>query len=263
MLNRLLNEVIYMGYFYTFRLARWKRWGIVLLLSFLMILAVWIQREVIFSFFYADEPAAIAKGNEDIEKISLTFNISWGEERVHDILDTLEDEDVQATFFVSGEWAERHPQIVEKIVDANHELGMLGYRYKSYIEQDLETVREDLRLAKNTFEKMNIENMRFLRPPNGHFNDDVIELAESVGLQVVHWTVNPRDWENPGTENIVEEVMKETANGSIILLHASDSVKQTNQALEILLPQLKDAGYSFVSITELINQGDLEARLIE
>lgn len=252
-----------MGYFYSFHLPHWKRWGIFLLVSFLLILALWIQRESIFPYFYADEPAALAKGNENLEKISLTFNISWGEERVHDILNTLREQDVQATFFVSGEWAERHPQIVGKIVDENHELGMLGYRYKSYVEQDLETVRRDLDLAKNTFKKMNIENMRFLRPPNGHFNDDIIELAESVGLEVVHWTVNPRDWENPGTKSIVESVMQETSNGSIILLHASDSVKQTNEALKIILPQLKDAGYSFVSMTELIHQGDLETKLIE
>ncbi len=65
-----------------------------------------------------DEQVALTKGNKNENNIALTFNISWGEEKVYDILNVLNEHKVRATFFVSGEWAERHPQIMEEISEA-------------------------------------------------------------------------------------------------------------------------------------------------
>src|SRR5699024_6334186 len=129
------------------------------------------------------------------------------EERVFDILEELDQEQVQATFFLSGEWAERHPDIVEEISDQEHEIGMLGYRYKSYLEQEIDEVRKDLRMAEEIFQKLGYEDTKILRAPNGHFNEDILELAEEMGFQVIHWNINTHDWENPGTDKIVDMVM--------------------------------------------------------
>src|SRR5699024_7742533 len=155
-----------------------------------------------------------------VQTCALPIYISWGEERVHDILQQLETDQVQATFFVSGEWAERHPDILKKIVEGQHELGMLGYRYKSYLDQEIDQVRKDLLHAKEVFKKMGYEDMELLRTTSCHFNKEIIELAENLGFKVIHWNVHPHDWKNPGTEAIVDYVMRETSNGDIILLHA-------------------------------------------
>ena len=209
------------------------------------------------------EQVALTKGSEAEPNIALTFNISWGEEKVHDILDQLEKEEVQATFFLSGEWAERHPAIVEKITEGKHEIGMLGYRYKSYLKQEIEQVRSDLHLAQEVFGKLGHKNLKLLRTPSGHFNEEVLELAKTMGLEVVHWNVNPNDWDNPGTEMIVDAVMKSASNGDILLLHASDSAKQTAGALETILPGLKNKGFTFVPISELISQAQAEIEIVE
>src|SRR5699024_6899819 len=140
--------------------------------------------------------------------IALTFHIRWGEERVHDILEKLEENDVQATFFLRGEWAERHTEIVEEITEKNHEIGMLGDRYKSYLDQDIEQVRQDIVHAKEVFAKLGYEDIHYMRTPSGHFNKEVIELVRELGLEVIHWNIDTNDWTNPGTEEIVNTVMK-------------------------------------------------------
>ncbi|WP_085993618.1 polysaccharide deacetylase family sporulation protein PdaB [Oceanobacillus senegalensis] len=249
-----------MKHFYVWKFRRFKRWLLIAILAFASALFLWISDNGAFS---KDKPVAITKGSSDEPNIGLTFNISWGDERIHDILEQLEKNQTQATFFVSGEWAERHPTILEKISEGNHELGMLGYRYKSYIDQEIEQVRSDLISAKEVFEKLGYEDMELLRPPNGHFDEEILKLAEEMNFQVVHWNINPNDWKNPGTQVIVDKVMKETKNGDIILLHASDSVKQTSEALETILPGLKNKGFQFVPISEIITQAHAKSKIVD
>lgn len=252
-----------MEHFYTFRFNKWKRWLVVVVFALLAAGFLWFERDNSFFVFSTDKPVAFSKGNADEENIGLTFNISWGEEKVYNILEQLEENNVQATFFLSGEWAERHPDIVEEISEGEHEIGMLGYRYQSYLDQELDEVRSDLLQAREVFEKLGFEDLNLLRTPSGHFNQEVIELAEELNFQVVHWNVNPHDWENPGTQTIIDTVMKETENGDIILMHASDAVKQTSEALSTILPGLKNKGFEFVPVTELINQAHAESELID
>ncbi|WP_010651996.1 polysaccharide deacetylase family sporulation protein PdaB [Oceanobacillus massiliensis] len=251
-----------MDHFYVIGRKRIKGW-LIISLALISALLFWSQKEMVFSVFSNETPVALSKGNADEPNIALTFNISWGEERALDILKKLEEEEVQATFFVSGEWAERHPDILQKISDGKHELGMLGYRYKSYLDQEIDQVRKDLLYARDVFEKLGYEDVELLRTPSGHFNKEIIELAESLEFKVIHWNINPNDWKNPGTSEIIDTVMKNTTNGDILLLHASDAAKQTADALSTILPGLVNKGFQLVTISELMNQAHAETKIVE
>ncbi|MDC3417835.1 polysaccharide deacetylase family sporulation protein PdaB [Aquibacillus salsiterrae] len=252
-----------MQHFFVFTVKNWKKWGLVLTAALFSAIFLLVETESSFSVFSSKEnPAALSKGSEKDPNIGLTFNISWGNEMVEPILEKLDKYDVKATFFVAGEWAERHPDLLEKIEEDGHEIGMLGYRYKSYLKQEIEQVRRDLTLAKDTFSKLGYSDIKLLRTPSGHLNEEVLKLAENQGYQVIQWNINPNDWKNPGTQNIVDNIMKQTSNGDIILLHASDSVKQTPKALDTILPGLKNKGFNFVSISELISRADTKSKEI-
>ncbi|WP_284141069.1 MULTISPECIES: polysaccharide deacetylase family sporulation protein PdaB [unclassified Virgibacillus] len=252
-----------MQHFYVWKFGKKARILTLILFAHLAAIFIWMETTGTLSVFSNEEPNVLAKGNEKEPNIALTFNISWGEERVEGILKQLEKEQVQATFFVSGEWAERHPELVEMIVKGKHELGTLGYRYKSYLDQEIEQVRKDLLHTKEVFKKLGYENVELLRTPNGHFNEEIVELAESIGFKVIHWNVNSHDWKNPGTQKIIDHIMKNTSNGDIILMHASDSAKQTANSLKTILPGLKNKKLSFVTITELINQAHAKAEIVD
>lgn len=253
-----------MSYFYVWKWTQWKRWLVVVLLAFFTAGLLWFSQNKTASVSTsAFETSVLAKGNKDESDIALTFNISWGEEKVHDILKQLKEHNATATFFISGEWAEKHPDIVEKISEDEHEIGMLGYRYKSYLDQNIEEVQKDLFEAQDVFQKLGHEDINLLRTPSGHFNEDIIDLTDQLGFQVVHWNINPNDWENPGTQNIIDLVMQQTENGDILLLHASDAVKQTAGALDIILPALTNKGFEFITITEMMHQAKSKSELIE
>lgn len=259
-----MKEAKDLSYFYVMKIGkRWLQWGFIALLAFITAFVLWMEQFGVASTFKENQPSALIKGNPDHEQIALTFNISWGEEKVYPILEHLEKHDVQATFFVNGEWAEKNPNILQDISEQHHEIGMLGYRYKSYVDQEIDQVRQDIHQAKAVFAKLDHEDIKLMRVPNGQLNEKVVELAKQLGLEVIHWNVNPNDWENPGTNIIIDHVLDNASNGDIILLHASDAVKQTAKALESILPELQKKGFSFVTISELIHDTETEIEPIE
>lgn len=253
-----------MQHFYVLNLHKRKKW---LLLSFFILIIIGFflifTPTRIVSLFIQNQQAAVTKGSSSEKQVALTFNISWGEEKVHDILTVLKEEEVRATFFLSGEWAERHPQIVEKIITDKHEIGSLGYRYKSYLEQDREDIRKDMTKANAVFKKMDLDSITYIRPPSGHFNKDIIDLAEDLALQTVHWSVNPDDWKNPGTDVITTHLKENITNGDIVLLHASDVAKQTEEALRQVIPYLKEENYHLSTISELLYHVQTEEENVE
>lgn len=212
------------------------------------------------AFSDKNEPKAIYKGEKDV---ALTFNIGWGDEKAEPILDLLKKEKVAtATFFLSGAWAERHPNLVERIVKDGYEIGILGYNYVDYTEIEEQKVRKDLAMALEAFNKLNVKNIKLARAPTGHFDQKSLKVADRLGLTLVHWSVNSKDWTNPGVEAIVENVSK-AKKGDIILLHASDSAKQTANALPTIIDSLNKKKLKFVSVSEMIANADSKTKEIK
>jgi peptidoglycan-N-acetylglucosamine deacetylase len=249
-----------MNVFYTVNAKRMKQISLVIIISFFTALFVYSGTlSSVPVFGTKDGPNAIYKGEKGI---ALTFNVGWGDEKAKPILDELKKLEVQsATFFLSGSWAERHPDLVEEIVKAGYEIGNLGYAYSDYTDMEPQKIRQDITKADDVFEKLNVKDVKLLRVPTGHFNKETLKVADSLGLTVVHWSVDSKDWTNPGTEEIIENV-KDAKKGDIILLHASDSAKQTKKALPTIVKTLRGKG-SFVSVSDMISNGDAKSSLIQ
>ena len=211
-------------------------------------------------FSTKDGPKAVYRGEKDL---ALTFNIGWGDEKAEPILDTLKKENVKsATFFLAGSWAERHPDIVNRIVKEGYEIGILGYAYEDYTELEDVKIGKDIAKAKEAFKKLNIKDIKLLRAPTGHFDERSLKIAERYGYTVVHWSIDSKDWTNPGVVQIVENV-KKADKGDIILLHASDSAKQTSKALPEILKETNRKGLKLVTVSEMIANGDVKSTEIQ
>jgi|SRR5690625_1199080 len=253
-----------MTFFYAIRMNRLKKYFFVVTFGIIMTSMIIFYGNSALSVFSSQEsPRALIKGDENKSYIGLTFNVTWGDEMLEHTLDVLAENSVEATFFLLGEWAEHHPHLVDLIAEKGHEIGMLGYRYKSYLKQDLTDVTNDLYRAKDTFTKLGYPDLNLLRTPSGHINKEVLSLAVNQGYQVIDWEVNSHDWETPGVQMIIDQILTETSNGSIILMHASDSATETPDALKTILPDLKKKGFQFVTISELISQAETETKPIE
>lgn len=230
-----------------------KQYMIVVIAAFFTAGILYVERSQISVFSPTVESSAIYKAETTEKKIALTFNISWGEEKAIPILDILKEKGINnASFFLSASWAERHPDIVERIVKDGHEIGSHGYRYENYPEWDDEKIRKDIQRAHQTLYELTNKAPKLLRPPNGNFDKRVLKIAEVQNYKVIHWSVDSKDYSNPGVDQIVSNVVDEVTGGDIVLFHASDRVKQTHKALPIVIDKLKASGYSFVSVSELI-----------
>ncbi|PLT35294.1 polysaccharide deacetylase family sporulation protein PdaB [Bacillus sp. V5-8f] len=211
-------------------------------------------------FSTPDGPKAVYKGENHI---ALTFNIGWGDERARPILETLKQEKVKsATFFLSGAWAERHPDIVSDIVKEGYEIGLLGYAYKDYTNMKDDEISKDISKARTVFKKLNVKNIELLRAPTGHFDKRLLKISERFGYTVVHWSVDSKDWTNPGIDKIIENV-NQADKGDIILLHASDSAKQTQKALPQMLSELRSKNLEFMSVSEMISNSRTKSKEIK
>lgn len=211
-------------------------------------------------FSTKDGPKAVFHGEKGV---ALTFNIGWGDEKAEPILDTLKKENVKAaTFFLAGSWAERHPDIVARIVKEGYEIGILGYNYEDYTELEDAKIGQDIAKAREAFGKLNVKDIKVLRAPTGHFDERTLKIAKRYGYTVVHWSVDSKDWQNPGVERIVKNV-KKADNGAIVLLHASDSAKQTEKALPLLLQGINKKGLQLVTVSEMIANSDVRSKEIK
>jgi peptidoglycan/xylan/chitin deacetylase (PgdA/CDA1 family) len=99
------------------------------------------------------------------------------------------------------------------------------------------------------------ESIRDVRPPNGLFTPQTLTLLHQWNYQPVMWSVVPEDWERPGVSVVVQRVLQQVRNGSIIVLHdgyfgGKDVAETTAQ----LVPQLLQKGYHFVTIDQLWQQ---------
>jgi peptidoglycan/xylan/chitin deacetylase (PgdA/CDA1 family) len=117
--------------------------------------------------------------------------------------------------------------------------------------------------ALDVFEKLGVKEVNLLRPPKGSFDKRILKIANSLGFTIVHWSVDSHDLINPGKDIIIDNVTKNLSNGDIILLHASDSAKQTGDALPEIIQQIKTKGYEISSVTDLINNTKANSKEIQ
>ncbi|RNB78868.1 polysaccharide deacetylase family sporulation protein PdaB [Brevibacillus nitrificans] len=206
-------------------------------------------------------PQAIYKVDTKEKKIALTFDISWGESRTVPILDILKAKNVtKSTIFLSSPWSQRHPEIVKRIKEDGFEIGSHGHKHDNYSKYTDEEIRSQIGKADTILTEMTGKKPNLIRMPNGDFDKRVLQIAGDMDYTVIQWDTDSKDWTNPGTENIINNVLSKAHPGDIILMHASDSCKETHLALPVIIDKLRQQGYEFVTVSELIAGTDMKSK---
>ncbi|KIL39734.1 polysaccharide deacetylase [Gordoniibacillus kamchatkensis] len=216
------------------------------------------------SAFASEQPAAVFSVPTDKKILALTFDISWGEKRTEPIIKVLEDKKVKnATFFLSSPWAKAHPEVVGRIVKDGYEIGSHGHKFTNYSELEEADIRKQILTAHQLLSEATGKSPTLIRLPNGDFDKRVLTIADSLGYTVIQWDTDSYDWKDIGADSIVKRVVTRAHPGDIILLHASDSSVQTAAALPQIIDQLRAKGYEFVSVSELLQQTQVNNKPVE
>lgn len=194
----------------------------------------------------------------DEPKIALSFDAAWGNDDTKNILDILKKENVHVTFFMTGGWVEKYPDDVKAISDGGHELGNHSENHKQMSQLSASQCEEEIMKVHEKVKNITGKDMVVFRPPYGDYNDTLIDTVKKCGYNAIQWDVDSLDWKDYGVDSILSTVLnhKHLGNGSIILCH--NGAKYTAQALEQLIKGLKDKGFKFVTMSELIYEDNFE-----
>ena len=151
-------------------------------------------------------------------------------------------------------WAEKYPEYVKKIDEAGNEIGTHSATHSYMSKLSAGDIRKELETSCAAIESVTGKKVELFRPPYGDYDDLLVETAESMGLYTIQWDVDSLDWKNLSANDIAMRVISRVKNGSIILCH--NNGLHTAEALPIILDTLKNKGYTFVPIGELIYRND-------
>lgn len=191
----------------------------------------------------------------EVKQVAFTFDISWGRETATPVLDILKENNVKATFFLTGFWAKKQSDIAQRIVADGHEIASHGDAHVNLSQYDGEAIAKNIMTAHRDLEEVTGATARFFRPPNGDYDDLVIATARQLGYETIIWSLDTIDWKNPGPDYMINRVQTNVHPGDIILMHASDSSKQIHLALPRMIENLRAAGYEITTLGELMAAG--------
>lgn len=183
-------------------------------------------------------------------KIAISFDCAWGTEHTDDILKACDDYNVKVTFFAVEFWTNKYPDYVKKIVEKGHEFGTHSSSHSYMSKLSKEKIKQELLSSKNAIESITGKNVILFRPPYGDYNNNLVEVAEELGLYTIQWDVDSLDWKDLSAKDIAYRVINKVNNGSIILCH--NNGLHTAESLPIIFEFLINKGYKFVPISELI-----------
>ncbi|MGC1394480.1 MAG: polysaccharide deacetylase family protein [Coleofasciculaceae cyanobacterium] len=190
--------------------------------------------------------------------IALTFDDGPHPQYTPELLQVLDYYKIPASFFWLGLCVDRSQDVARAVFERGHWLGLHGYEHRSFPQLKPDQLKQSLaktQLAISLACGIAPDTMCDVRPPNGLFTPQTITLLEQWNYRPVMWSVVPEDWERPGISIVVQRVLRQVKNGSIIVLHDGYSggpdVAQTTAQL---IPQLLQQGYQFVTIEQLWRQ---------
>jgi len=186
------------------------------------------------------------------KELALTFDISWGTVMPPKVIAILVREKVPATFFLSGPWAGHHPEIIAMLRHDGFQLESHGQAHVNYSGLSRAGVEQNITAAQDILTPMVGAKPDMVRPPNGDYDRRTLEVAQQLGYTIVLWGTDSLDWMNPGVETITRRVLTRAHPGDIVLLHASDTCKQTDIALPAIISGLRKQGYKLVTVDQLL-----------
>ncbi|NQF15101.1 polysaccharide deacetylase family protein [Brevibacillus sp. HB1.3] len=193
----------------------------------------------------------------DTEKkvVALTFDDGPDAIYTPKILEVLHQYNVRATFFVLGSQVDKHPKVMQWIYKAGHEIGNHGYHHFDLNKLTEHEVYEDIKHAERSILKTTGILAQYYRPPYGILTHDVMSAVQSSGYDIIHWSIDPRDWSLARTANVIAKSVKSNvSSGDIILFHDGGlNQRQTVAALRELITDLRSQGYRFVTVSQLLD----------
>ena len=193
-----------------------------------------------------DDNGGICLGKDLEKKIYLTFDEGYEAGYTEKILNTLKENNVKATFFITAHYLNTASDLVERMINEGHIIGNHTCSHPSLPSvSDEEIEKELMNLHQAVYEKFNYE-MKFMRPPKGEFNERTLKKTQELGYKTVMWSFAYFDWDEkkqPAIDESKKMIINNLHCGEIMLLHPNS--KTNSEVLDSIIKEAKNQGYEF------------------
>lgn len=207
--------------------------------------------DVIQSSYLLEKDAALYQSYFDKKHkkvVALTFDDGPNPATTPQALETLAKYGVKATFFVLGKNVSGNEDLVKRIKSEGHVVGNHSWSHPILSQLSLDEAKKQITDTEDVLTKVLGSSSKLMRPPYGAITDDI---RNSLDLSFIMWDVDSLDWKSKNEAAILTEIQHQVANGSIVLMH--DIHSPTVNALPRVIEYLKNQGYTFVTIPEMLN----------
>lgn len=198
----------------------------------------------------------LLRGSAASGQVALTFDDAPDTTFTPQVLDVLKKYQIRATFFLVGAQAEKHPEMVKRIVREGHVIGNHSYSHKLFTKLSDDLFQSQVLQTQQALKRLIGYSPRLLRPPYGEISESQLLWASEHGYRIVNWNVDSLDWKQLGQEKVISNILTHVKPGSIILQHSGGGPGQdlngTVQALPTVIQTLKSRNLKMVTLPELL-----------
>lgn len=187
-------------------------------------------------------------------KISLTFDCAWGNSNTDELLTILSNAEVKASFFVTGEFCDKYPDDVRKMADAGHEIANHSDKHPHLKGININKFISDTKECSRKIKMLVGVEPTLYRAPYGEYDNNTVSTINGMNMSFIQWSADSIDWQEPDAATITNRILENTKSGSILLFH--NDLKNTTEALPGLLTKLKQSGFEFAKVSDLIYTKD-------
>ena len=209
--------------------------------------------DVIQSSYLTEKDAELykkAQAEKNKKVVALTFDDGPDGNTTPQTLDILAKYKIKATFFVQGKNIAGNESILKRMQSEGHEVGNHSWNHPVLTKLSLEDAKKQITDTESAITSVLGKSSKLMRPPYGAISDDI---RNSLDLSFIMWDVDSLDWKSKNEAAILTEIQRQTTDGSIILMH---DIHQTSvNSLPRVIEYLQGQGYSFVTVSELLNTG--------
>src|SRR5699024_1616629 len=153
------------------------------------------------------------------KNIYLTFDNGYEQGHTEKVLDILKEENVPATFFVTGQYVKSEPDLVKRMADENHIIGNHSYHHPDFTTISKASIKKELdTLEKAVAEVSSQKQMQYMRPPKGMFSEKTLKWSKELGYTHIFWSIAFIDWETDnqkGWKYSYDQIMEQIHPGAI------------------------------------------------
>lgn len=193
-------------------------------------------------------------GDENEKSIYLTFDAGYENGNTAKILDILKEKNVPAAFFLVGNYIERNPDLVRRMVNEGHIVGNHTYSHPDMSKiSSLETFTNEITKLEELYTEVTGKTLsKYYRPPQGKFSELNLQYAQKLGYKTIFWSLAYVDWyqdDQPTKEHALSKLIPRCHPGAVILLHSTSSTNAS--ILSDLIDTYQKAGYTFKNLDDL------------